>query len=65
MCLNLDGQSSILLAGVSPEKSALMGQVRHLHRCESDANGYVLFDVQRPRSQETHCLLYGDRNIHQ
>ena len=61
----LDGQPSIPLAGASLEKSILTGQVRHLCRCEFNADGCVLFDVLRPKSQETHSFQYGDRNIHQ
>ena len=42
-----------------------MGQVRHLCRCEPNADGCILFDVQRSRSQKAHSFQYGDRNIHQ
>ena len=32
------------------------GMIRHMCRCESDANGHVLPNVQRLRSEKTHFL---------
>ena len=52
----LDDQFSLLSTVTSQEKPVSQGMIRHMCRCESDANGCVLPYVQRPRSEKTHFL---------
>ena len=52
----LDDQFSLLSTVTSQEKLVSSGMIRHMCRCKSDANGCVLPNVQRPRSEKTHFL---------
>ena len=52
----LDGQFSLPSTVTSQEKPVSQVMIRHMCRCESDANGHVLPNVQRLRSEKTHFL---------
>ena len=52
----LDDQFSLPSTVTSQKKPVSQGMIRHMCRCKSDANGHVLPNVQRPRSEKTHFL---------